>query len=569
MHPPPEPLLANILGYSTGSLLFAIFLFLLLKDRAGRRLQSSVITICAAALALLWNFGSLLLLVFDSYPLTVATTAAMSLLPALLLHLILGDRRSFVLWAGYLLSAAAILLHISEPWLSGQELHLRTLQATAAGFALLATALFFPSAHRRSTPGHAGAALALFLFALSFAHLHSEGTAHAWGFELIVHHAGVPLALFVLMQDFRFLLLDAFLRFLANFLLAALFTWAAAEAAYRFGLVDYHRLTTPQIALMAAGSTSLLVAFAIARTVAQNLLTRLLFRRSNDDLLLRDLRKHPIHSEAGYLEWAGTRVASFFEAEQTPLSTPPHRPLPFDLGRRAGGRPYLSEDLALLARLQSTVDERLEHYREAELKRLITQAELRALESRIHPHFLFNALNVLYGSIPKAASDARRTVLNLSDIFRYFLQSGRSTIPLESEIQIVRAYLEIETLRLGEKLQTHIAVTPEANSVSIPVLSIQPLVENAIKHGIATLPEGGRVNVSAHTQDGLLTVTVQDSGPGFSPQPGPGLHVGLDNVRQRLRLCYGDSAKLDIRRADGLTSVGFTIRASGHEDPDR
>ncbi|MBI4892412.1 MAG: sensor histidine kinase [Acidobacteria bacterium] len=377
--------------------------------------------------------------------------------------------------------------------------------------------------------------------------------------ELAIHHAGVPLALFVLMQEFRFLLLDAFLRFLANFLLAALFTWAAAEAALHLGLVDYRRMLNPQVALLAAGSTALLVAFAMTRSAAQNLLTRLLFRRGDADLLLRDLRKHTIDSEAGYLEWAAERIAHFFEAERAGDTVAQDRPLPFDLGRRAGGRPYLSEDLALLTRLHNTVDERLEHYREAELKRLITQAELRALESRIHPHFLFNALNVLYGSIPKSAAEARRTVLNLSDIFRYFLQSGRSTIPLESEMQIVRAYLEIESLRLGPKLHTQIDIGADAAHAPIPVLSIQPLVENAVKHGIASLPEGGTVHVSAHWQDGRLAVSVTDSGPGFSPQPRPGLHVGLDNVRQRLRLCYGDSATLDIHRSGGLTQVGFTI----------
>ena len=229
------------------------------------------------------------------------------------------------------------------------------------------------------------------------------------------------------------------------------------------------------------------------------------------------------------------------------------------LGRRSGGRRYLSEDLDLLTHLAARIAEQVVGMRESELKRLVAQAELRALQSQIHPHFLFNALNTLYGAIPREADGARRTVLNLADIFRYFLQTDRTYIALEEELRIVQAYLEIESLRLGPKLRIEISVSPEVMGVRIPVLSIQPLVENAVKHGVAGKAEGGLVRLDARLENGRLRVRVSDSGAGFAEGDGNGRGVGLDNVRQRLRLCYGPDADLKIDSSDKGACVQFAV----------
>src|SRR5437588_10289043 len=123
-------------------------------------------------------------------------------------------------------------------------------------------------------------------------------------------------------------------------------------------------------------------------------------------------------------------------------------------GRRRGGRRYLSEDLQALSRLTAAILAQVERFRNSEMQRLVSQAELRALQSQINPHFLFNALNTLYGIIPREASGARRTVMNLAEIFRYSLQNDRALIALSEELEIVKAYLEIEALRLGPRLHT-------------------------------------------------------------------------------------------------------------------
>jgi two-component system, LytTR family, sensor kinase len=234
------------------------------------------------------------------------------------------------------------------------------------------------------------------------------------------------------------------------------------------------------------------------------------------------------------------------------------------LGRRQGGRPYLSEDLEALTLLASEASEQLESYRDAQQRKLITEAELRALQSQIHPHFLFNALNTLYGVIPREAAGARRTVLNLADIFRYFLRGERSFIALEEEVTIIKAYLEIESLRLGDKLQSEITIQPEALAVRIPILSIQPLVENAVKHGVATQPKGGKVRLLATVTGDVLTVLVEDSGPGFtSKSTAQGAGLGLENVRRRLELCYGNGSRLTVHQAEQGPQVSFQIPIGG------
>ena len=205
--------------------------------------------------------------------------------------------------------------------------------------------------------------------------------------------------------------------------------------------------------------------------------------------------------------------------------------------------------------------EQIELYRESEMRRLAAQAELRALQSQIHPHFLFNALNALYGIIPREAKGARETVLNLADIFRYFLETRKTYLPLEQELRIVRAYLEIERLRLGPKLRIEIDAPTGVLATPIPVLSIQPLVENAVKHGIAPKQEGGLVRIEARrTDSGAVEIRVCDTGAGFA-KPGAG-GIGLENVARRLELCYGAEARLDVRSGAEGTQVIFTVPVS-------
>jgi len=595
-----ESLLVNTLGHSAGVLIFGIFLYLLIQDRGARRLPASRKAMLAALLALIWNVASLIVLGTNpEAPLSRVTAgvgfSVLSLLPALLFDLCLPDRFRLLVKLGYGLSAVTIVLHVAELFRQNEVNHRLGLTLISIGFGALtcvaAIAVFASrERYRRAMTSRLVGTMSLFLLAMSFVHLRSGHVTQVWSRELAFHHAAIPLAMLVLLQDYRFVLVDAFLRFLANVFLAALFTFAAATA-WRMNLVPSPATPFGE-ALLLAGLTLLFVFFAILRAPVQRLLTRLVFRRPDLDALIADL-KTPVREESAYLATAARRIGKFMGAEahvshgsedkrlpalisELPALRPPldhsvieaivpirilssgaHHLL---LGRRTGGRRYLSEDLQALARAAAQIVEQIEQYRESEMRRLVAQAELRALQSQIHPHFLFNALNTLYGIIPREAKGARETVLNLADIFRYFLETEKAFLPLEEELHIIKAYLEVERLRLGDKLRTEIIVDPEAAMMPIPILSVQPLVENAVKHGIAPKPAGGLVRLRASLNDrGALCICVSDTGDGFHGRSKSG--VGLDNVSRRLQLCYGAEARLEIQSGADGCAVSFVVPA--------
>jgi two-component system, LytTR family, sensor kinase len=154
-------------------------------------------------------------------------------------------------------------------------------------------------------------------------------------------------------------------------------------------------------------------------------------------------------------------------------------------------------------------------------------------------------------------------VLNLAEIFRYVLQTDRQFIELHEELRIVRAYLDIEKLRLGDRLEVSWSVSESAKSVLIPVLSIQPIVENAVKHGISSKQGKGIVRLAVESTPEGICVRVEDTGMGFrkDANAGFGTGVGLENVRQRLNLCYGKAAELIIHSSDKGSSVSFRVPA--------
>ncbi len=606
-----ESLLVNTLGHSAGVLIFGIFLFLAIQDRSARQLRGSTKSMLAAALALVWNLASLVALGMGSRTgtirnLTVAIAfSVLSLLPAVLFDLCLADRQRTLAAVGYALSVLAILLHMAELFQENERYHRWGLTLITVGFGALtcvaAASVFGSQGRDRSATTRLVGTMSLFLLAMSFVHLWKGDAHQVWSRELAFHHAAIPLALLVLLQDYRFVLLDAFLRFLANVLLAGLFVSGVA-AAWRFHLLPNGSAPFDQ-ALLLAGACLLLIAFAMLRGRVQSLLTRLVFRRPDIDALLQSL-KTPVRprlvdaQEAGereYVAAAAGRLGEFMGARATvtedsafedrellrpalvsefsshrselesqgveaviPLHLASRGAYFILLGRRTGGRRYLSEDLLALGRAASAVVEQIEQFRESEMRRLAAQAELRALQAQIHPHFLFNALNALYGIIPREATGARETVLNLADIFRYFLETRRSFLPLEEELRIVRAYLQVERLRLGEKLRIEINVAPDVLSLPIPILSIQPLVENAVKHGIAPKTGGGVVTIEACLDPpGTLSVTVRDTGAGFAKNESGG--VGLENVTRRLELYYGSESRLRIHSGPEGCQVSFAI----------
>lgn len=189
--------------------------------------------------------------------------------------------------------------------------------------------------------------------------------------------------------------------------------------------------------------------------------------------------------------------------------------------------------------------------RRAELESLRLEAaahaaQLRHLEAQLNPHFLFNSLNVLRALIPEDPARAQQAVTQLANLLRYALSAEGQTVNLERELQVVRDYLALESLRLEERLRVRLEVEPACLPAPIPPMLVQLLVENGIKHGIARLTEGGELSIVARQRDGLLLLEVGNPRPTRDDGRSGGSRVGLANASERLRLLFGERAKLEL-----------------------
>lgn len=188
--------------------------------------------------------------------------------------------------------------------------------------------------------------------------------------------------------------------------------------------------------------------------------------------------------------------------------------------------------------------------REIEARLLAGEAELRALKAQVNPHFLFNSLHSISALTTSDPGGAREMCILLSDFLRKTLGLGdKATIPLAEELSLVRAYLAVEKVRFGARLSVQEQVDAGCAAMSVPPLLLQPLVENAVVHGIANMPEGGWIRIEAHCQGGHLRILVENSIDAECP-PKRRNGIGLVNVRRRLDARYG-------------TRAGFSAKAAG------
>jgi two-component system, LytTR family, sensor kinase len=202
--------------------------------------------------------------------------------------------------------------------------------------------------------------------------------------------------------------------------------------------------------------------------------------------------------------------------------------------------------------------------RSVELEGRLAQAELQNLKMQLHPHFLFNTLHTISVLMMRDANLANRMLIRLSDLLRITLDnSGGQMVPLKQELDFLRGYLEIEQTRFQDRLTVDIDVQSAALDAQVPNLILQPLVENAIRHGIATQPGAGRIDLRATTDGPVLRLTVRDDGPGLDGSLKKG--IGLTNTEARLRQLYGAAHTFEIRNSpSGGTEVTITIPLNGH-----
>lgn len=195
-----------------------------------------------------------------------------------------------------------------------------------------------------------------------------------------------------------------------------------------------------------------------------------------------------------------------------------------------------------------------------EEEQALREAQFINLQDQIRPHFLFNAINTIARTaLFEGAHETERLTLALGTLFRYALPSPHALVPLQEEAEVVEKYLEFQTLRFGKRLQWNMRIQKSARAVPIPRFILQPFVENAVRHGIEPLEQGGMVNITITRKAEMVYIKIADTGRGMPKMEDRNIQegVGIGNVRKRLQLCYGEEASLHIKSAFGQGTVVF------------
>jgi two-component system LytT family sensor kinase len=612
--------LLNLVGLSTGVALYAMLLAMVIRARrhAGAAALDPLLLV-TSVLGLLWNLCSLpgyVLPKFGIGPVPLISAVgfgALGLLPAVVVHSVLrggghgvgGVVKRAIGVAAYAVSAVAALLHLVAAFRGEAVPSADAMRLLTYAFVALVVPL---TAATRGQPGSRRALwiAALAVFAVSALHLSQLHSGNlSWPVELAGHHASLPLALAILYQDYPFALADLFLKRALSLLAVVTIAFVAVAT---FGdrssaFASFIEQDSRQFALlMSLWVATALLYPAMRRTTAWFVDSILLDRpdyralRASVSRVVQALDEVPAvlsaiaeligpslssphvtweeQDEARAQELGGRLVATGKDAitrVAVPTAETPRYVI--TLAPLTGGRRLLSDDAATLEAIVTIAARRIDairvtqerherEIREREMGRLATEAELRALRAQINPHFLFNALTTIGYLIQTAPPRALQTLLRLTALLRGVLRSEGEFTTLGRELDVIEAYLDIERARFEQRLRVTIDVPPGLRHVRLPALVLQPVVENAVKHGVAPRAEGGDIRITAHVEPGpnggRLSLRIEDTGAGASPEMlrrGRESGVGLRNVERRLHGQYGSSAELSIDSTPGAGTV--------------
>ncbi len=588
--------LISLFGFLTGIILYGLVLWMVLSSRP----FSNRLVLLTGVFGLTWNLGSFVAYavagVRVSMPLPVLLAVAfgaLSFLPAAVVHSSVRNSEGWahpwsrlVVSAAYAMSGAATIVHFYSAIVSGVAPSQLALRGLTVGFGVLLLILLLGA---RGQDGWARGlwVAALAVFAVSALHLSAEhGTEDPWWLALLGHHASLPLALAILYQDYKFALADLFLkRALSLILLVGL-----VFGVYTFGaspFLDSTPAGEPSILLLLGMWTATALAYPWLQAGAGWFIDKVVLRRGDYRQMLMyaanaieacDSEATALTKGASILEpalssrsitWTEGVAGNARDFTQIPVPTVEEPRFVFSIGPLSGGRRLLSDDHAMVDRVALLVGRRIdslrsarERYerdlREEEVRKLAAEAELRALRAQINPHFLFNALTTIGHLIQTTPKKALETLLTLSGLLRSVLKSSGEVVTLGEELSVVEAYLDIERARFEDRLHVSIDVPDHTRGLRIPALILQPLVENAIKHGIGRSIAGGTIRIAARVAD-VLILTVIDTGADddrrtrFTKNGRQGL--GLENVQRRLTYHGGTIASLSVRCEPGAGTV--------------
>lgn len=195
------------------------------------------------------------------------------------------------------------------------------------------------------------------------------------------------------------------------------------------------------------------------------------------------------------------------------------------------------------------------------LSQALEETRLRVLSARIRPHFLFNTLNAVLGIVRQQPARAETALEDLSDLFRMAMSEPNERVPLSRELALCRQYLALEQLRMGERLKVDWRVPEDVLSLLIPPLLLQPLLENAVYHGVERLPQGGTIGIDIARQGAALRIRLQNPLPARSEGGNPGNRMALQNIRARLALLYDTEAQYEVKEEDLMYRVEMRLPA--------
>jgi two-component sensor histidine kinase len=624
--------LVHLAGFLTGIVLYAMLGAMAWRAHAAdRRAQRDDLLILVAVLGLVWNVGALVMIGSADFGLgsapqwlTAVAFAALGFLPAAVIQMAVAPTSNWrpVVAAGYALSGVASVLHVIAA-VSGAAPSPAALWLLSLGFPGVLIWLIV-AGDARAAGGRAIAAAALAAFATTALHLsrHSANVDESFILAVFGHQGSLPLVLTILYQDYRFALVDLFLKRAVSLLLLVAIAALGYLALVAPALADPNAapLRMPLLVLGLWVGTAL--AFPLLRAAVRRFVDRALLHRPDyrkvraavanrirgaetpaavADVLCGELA---VALAVEHAEWAEEPSRSTTHEEIVVVSSDGrasaivHLPvaetpgITIRLGDLSGGRRLLSDDVALLEWLAIAaarrideiriVQERLEQtLRRVELTRLATQAELQALRARLNPHFLFNALTTIGQLLRESPDRALATLYQLTGLLRAVLRTPTADlVPLAEELEIITAYLGIEKARFENRLEVEQDVADELLTALVPPLLLQPLVENAVKHGIGPRRGGGTVRVVARRLAAdigeMLELEVSDTGVGGDVElmmDAGADRFGLSSVKRRLDRHFGATATFDIvaRRGAGTTvrlRIPFTRGASSPLRPD-
>lgn len=598
------------------------------------------LSLWTAVLGLLWNVGGLTSFLLPAaspgwlhHLLQVTALSALGFLPAVVVHSFLqsgmrrriGQNRRVLLVGAYALSTGAAAFNVLTVMPGTTVMAVEAMSLLAGGFVLLLAILLVDTVRQQGWDRHAGMLTLAVIAAAAIPFSHHQSGEYAWWMELIGHHASLPLAVAILYQDFRFAFGDVFLKralSLMGLVGIAMGLYAGLGGASQFilrpeqpasfmdailiGLWVGTALLYPYVSRGASWVVDTVVLQRPDYEKFQDDVAQAIMQRGTPEAIMDQccaMLKAVLSTEE--IVWTSMQAREVddgslsrkpivaHDASHVTVEIPTVDSLRYciKIGPLPHGWRLLSDDLYHLESLAHLLSRRItmvrvthercvQAFREQEMQKLATESELRALRAQLNPHFLFNALTTIGYLIQASPVKAIDTLLQLTGLLRNVLKRlDKELTTVGHEMDLIQAYLAIEQMRFEDRLTVDIDVPESVRDVPIPALIVQPLVENAVKHGIQPSASGGRVRITAWTEEAgdgreqslpsLLHLQVWNTGGGAgSVRNGSsrGTGLGLSNIRQRLLLHYGERATIDVKSSvKHGTVVNLLIPLGGHE----